>query len=742
MSHPDCPRQIVFTLPGAPGVQITATEVGGNIEFVVDVLDTAGSTGDLRALFFHLNEDELAGLTITSSEPLLKEWRTGDDSILDLGDGANLSGKVKSGFDVGLEWGTPGGKKDDITFPVEFTLSNSTGDLTLDDLGGMLFGAKLDSVGGPGGPRGSTAKLTTIAPFAPDAIDDVVNMFEDGASGLNDPSKSPTAVQIFVLANDTDGDTPQSQFIIDDIPEGPLHGTVTIAPDGKSIYYTPDLDYSGTDSFWYCMSDGNGGQDSALVTINIAAVADDPVITISVASISETEHQITVTATQDDADGSEDIASLDWTAVGGLAGATLTPLGPVVGSGNQLQQLFTLTTLEGQDYNLDLDFTAVSQESSNADTESHTESQPIDIDYTLNQDTLTYEVVDQSIWDTGDAFEEHIDEFLGIDNFTFGGSGGDPDILGTSYDVGGSLTAGFQLTANFFGGAIDATIPADVTVETTYHETTDVLFIDSLLALGSGLTFTTTGPEGDILFQFIFDAEAHAFAELVHVTLINESFHESWTETIFDFDSTDPPPDPWNLLGGIVSVGIAWPHLSVSNDPGLASGSGESNSFLYATLDIDALANYFLGGALSFLDANPTDPDNFELLDLDLTGGLNFIQEFAIGLAETSVSLVLEDGFVVPMTFGQQIRIDNASSHDANGDGTISFSFDLDPNVTLSNDTDLGAILTAHLWILKNFDLGALVDEEVLNISGSIADIYSNSFALEGVGAQSYAFLV
>src|SRR5688500_3598075 len=170
MSHPDCPRQISFTIPGIPGVQVTATEVNGTIEFVIDVIDSGLSTGDLRALFFHINEAELTGLTITSDEPLLKESRVSANNVLDLGDGATLAGKVKSGFDVGIEWGTAGNKTDDINFPVTFTLSNNTGDLTLDDIGGKLFGAKLDAIGGVGSKRGSTSKLTEIAPYAPDAV--------------------------------------------------------------------------------------------------------------------------------------------------------------------------------------------------------------------------------------------------------------------------------------------------------------------------------------------------------------------------------------------------------------------------------------------------------------------------------------------------------------------------------------------------------------------------------------------
>ena len=36
-----------------------------------------------------------------------------------------------SPFDVGIKWGTPGPSKDDINFPVHFTLSNAANDLTL-----------------------------------------------------------------------------------------------------------------------------------------------------------------------------------------------------------------------------------------------------------------------------------------------------------------------------------------------------------------------------------------------------------------------------------------------------------------------------------------------------------------------------------------------------------------------------------------------------------------------------------
>ena len=738
MSHPDCPRQISFSLVGVPGVRITATEVGGTLVFVADVQDTTQSTGDLRAIFFHIVESELAGLNITGG-PLLTEWRAQANKIIDLGDGANLSGKVKGGFDIGIEWGTAGGKKDDISYAVSFTLTNSTGNLTLDDIGGKLFGAKLDSVGGPGGPRGSTAKLVGTAPWAPDAIDDAFTIFEDGAAGFNSPSKSPAAVTFNVLANDIDMDSPATGWMSDEIiaGAGPAHGTAWT--DGEFIYYTPDLDYSGTDSVWYCMTDGQGGQDSAEVTITIRAVADDPLISFSIAQgVDINQTLVTVTATQNDADGSEILSGLSWAVAGGVpVGATITPAGPLVGAGAQLVQQFTVTTAAKQDWNFDINFTAVSTENSNGDTESTLAAQNIEIDYTLNTATLTYTVTDQSIWSTGDEFVFDYDEFLGV-NQSWSATLGDDVVTGTFLKGSASIKAGFDVDVHFEGGQIDATIPIDVTVETTYNKTTNAVLIESGLALGTGGSFTTTGPEGHFLLDFIFEASANLHASLLWFDLYNDGFSKNLSQNIFDLDSSDDPPDPYTILGGLVDIGVAWPHISVTGE---TSGSGTSNDFLYATLDVDQLANYITGGLLSFLDSDPNDPDNFELLDFDLTAGLNIIQEFALGLAATAVTLTLEDGTTMPLTLGTPLFIANVSAYDQSNDGTIDFGFDLDPSVTLSNKTILGGNIDGDLWIPKNFDY-SLVSQHFDIVEGPLVTVFEDVFALTGVGSQTYNFAI
>ena len=54
------------------------------------------------------------------------------------------------------------------------------------------------------------------------------------------------------------------------------NGTLLLNLDG-TYTYTPDVDFNGTDSFTYQVDDGNGGTDTATVTITVDAVNDAPV---------------------------------------------------------------------------------------------------------------------------------------------------------------------------------------------------------------------------------------------------------------------------------------------------------------------------------------------------------------------------------------------------------------------------------------------------------------------------------
>ena len=79
--------------------------------------------------------------------------------------------------------------------------------------------------------------------------------------------KNCSESSLFVLLNDTDVDGDDLSVIK---WTAPSHGTVDIESD--DMIYTPEKNYSGPDSFNYTISDGNGGEDSASVNIQVYPV--------------------------------------------------------------------------------------------------------------------------------------------------------------------------------------------------------------------------------------------------------------------------------------------------------------------------------------------------------------------------------------------------------------------------------------------------------------------------------------
>ena len=74
--------------------------------------------------------------------------------------------------------------------------------------------------------------------------------------------------RIRVLDNDSDPDDDTLELTLDaTLP--PSSGTVTVHNNGRWLNYTAGA-LAGTDSVGYIIDDGNGGTDSATVTIAIA----------------------------------------------------------------------------------------------------------------------------------------------------------------------------------------------------------------------------------------------------------------------------------------------------------------------------------------------------------------------------------------------------------------------------------------------------------------------------------------
>jgi uncharacterized protein (TIGR03382 family) len=118
------------------------------------------------------------------------------------------------------------------------------------------------SDGNGGSATATVAVSVTPMNEPPNAVDDVFTVTEDRpATVLN------------VLGNDTAApDTGETLSVV--AVTQPANGTVTL--NGGLVRFAPTLNFNGTTSFMYTVSDGNGGTDSATVTMNVTPVNDPP----------------------------------------------------------------------------------------------------------------------------------------------------------------------------------------------------------------------------------------------------------------------------------------------------------------------------------------------------------------------------------------------------------------------------------------------------------------------------------
>ena len=167
---------------------------------------------------------------------------------------------------------------DGDTLTVSLISDVSNGTLTLNPDGSFDYTPDADFTGsdsftyavndGHGGTDQATVTLDVGAVNdAPVAQDDSFSLSEDGAlTGENVLADNGSGAD-----SDIDGDT-LTVSLVSDV----TNGSLTLNPEG-TFDYTPDADFSGTDSFTYAVDDGNGGTDQATVTLNVGAVNDAPV---------------------------------------------------------------------------------------------------------------------------------------------------------------------------------------------------------------------------------------------------------------------------------------------------------------------------------------------------------------------------------------------------------------------------------------------------------------------------------
>ncbi|SDK85603.1 type I secretion C-terminal target domain (VC_A0849 subclass) [Modicisalibacter muralis] len=130
------------------------------------------------------------------------------------------------------------------------------------------------------GTAGDTATVTVevtpvndVPEFIPDNPD-----YDPQSGNFAVTTEEDTAVHGSVAAEDIDGDT-----LTYSLGDGPAHGTVELDSASGEYTYTPTTDYHGDDSFSVTVSDGQGGEITSTVAIEVTPVSDANPDTITVA---------------------------------------------------------------------------------------------------------------------------------------------------------------------------------------------------------------------------------------------------------------------------------------------------------------------------------------------------------------------------------------------------------------------------------------------------------------------------
>ncbi len=133
--------------------------------------------------------------------------------------------------------------------------------------------------------------------------------------GRNAPNEAPLAnddhaqtqedkfIAIAVLSNDSDSDGVIDRSSLT-ITSNPTNGSVTVNRAGGVVFYTPNSNFSGNDSFVYRVADNNGATATATAHIRVIAVNDAPVAASQNVQVNEDSSvSFSLTATDAENDG-------------------------------------------------------------------------------------------------------------------------------------------------------------------------------------------------------------------------------------------------------------------------------------------------------------------------------------------------------------------------------------------------------------------------------------------------------
>lgn len=165
---------------------------------------------------------------------------------------------------------------------------------------------------GKGGISTATVHINVVGPanLAPDAVNDT--------GFVTNQNTAITISPATLLANDSDADGDALQGVsLQDAVNG------TVAYVNGNVIFTPTTGYTGQASFTYTITDGQGGFDTATVTINVVATNDAPdAVTDALSLVEDTPLTISpATLLANDTDANGDTLSI--TSVQGAVNGTV-----------------------------------------------------------------------------------------------------------------------------------------------------------------------------------------------------------------------------------------------------------------------------------------------------------------------------------------------------------------------------------------------------------------------------------
>jgi VCBS repeat-containing protein len=288
-------RSITFAIEGPVDTLITVEELSdGSLRFDIEVLGS-GLLGDLRGVFFDLADVDAssAGLEVVGvdgSEDVVRKSVFNEQAVDKVHKDVNVKGHViheQGKFDAGIEFGTSGIGKDDVS-SVSFVLSADF-DLTLDSLDLADFGLRYTSVGS-GDTRDDSAKIAGDASGVArndawevdENTEGTVDLLQNDTNGIQADGTRKTVISV----SDTEGDLDPVAGGFQRTVEigGLVLGTLFISSDGFATFSADgaDVDQLAHDdvrtwSFTYETESSTGSLATADVVLTIDGQNDQPI---------------------------------------------------------------------------------------------------------------------------------------------------------------------------------------------------------------------------------------------------------------------------------------------------------------------------------------------------------------------------------------------------------------------------------------------------------------------------------